>query len=106
MKSEETAKMTEHPSMQDPTTVAGHLAKARRRFAESEYIEKTLCTDVLLDCLNVAVRPPVRAVILEGLPQFSHGNLATLVDFTEVLDEIQLALQIDAAFDEFELSAS
>ncbi len=91
----------------DPTTVAGLVASARARLLDIEdggkYLEKSLCTDVLLDCLNVAVRPPVQKVILGRLPEFSHGNLTRAEDFAVVLDEIQLALQVDAAFDDFDL---
>lgn len=101
--------MQQQPStpQQDPTTVAGLVASARARLLDAdgqgEYLAKALCTDVLLDCLNVAVRPPVQKVILERLPEFSHGNLTTAEDFGVVLDEIQLALQVDAAFDDCDL---
>ena len=94
------------PAKQDPTTVAGLVASARHRLLndDKQYLEKTVCTDVLLDCLNVAVRPPVQQVILGRLPEFSHGNLATAEDFSAVLDEIQLALQVDAAFDDYDVT--
>lgn len=106
--------MQSTPAGQDPTTVAGIVANARARFLsdqaggatypeKAEYLEKTICTDVLLDCLNVAVREPVRKAILRGLPEFSHGNLTRAADFSAVLDEIHLALQVDAAFDDYEV---
>lgn len=98
--------MQSTPARQDPTTVAGLVASARHRLLDDDtgkYLEKTVCTDVLLDCLNVAVRPPVRNAILRRLPEFSHGNLTRAEDFSAVLDEIHLALQVDAAFDDYEV---
>lgn len=92
---------------QDPTTVAGLVASARARLLDlderEKYLSKAVCVDVLLDCLNVAVRPPVQKAILGRLPEFSHGNLTTADDFSAVLDEIHLALQVDAAFDDYDL---
>ncbi len=85
------------------STVAGCVADARSSSAGDAYLSQTHCVDWLLDCYNAAVRPSVRAVLLEKLSEFSHVNLLTAADFFGALDQVQLALQVDAAFDHLEV---
>lgn len=85
------------------STVASCLADARSSTAADAYLSQTHCVDWLLDCYNAAVRPTVRAVLVEKLSEFSHVNLLTASAFLEALDHVQLALQVDAAFDHLEV---
>jgi hypothetical protein len=85
------------------STVAGCVADARSSAGDDAYLSQTHCVDWLLDCYNAAVRPSVRAVLVEKLTEFSHVNLLTATEFTGALDHVQLALQVDAAFDHLEI---
>ena len=62
--------------------------------------------DWLLDCFNASVRPSVRGVVGEMLTRIAFVNLVTARDFAEMLDHVQLALQVDAAFDHLEIGAA
>lgn len=81
-------------------TVAATIATARDRIEGEDYVPVAECVDTLLDCFNAAVRPDVKSVVQEILPSFSVGNVRRASDFSAALDEIQVALQVDAAFDE------
>ncbi len=85
------------------SAVAGCLADARSSAASDAYISQAHCIDWLLDCYNAAVRRPVRAVLVEKLQEFGHVNLVTAAEFFCALDLVQLALQVDAAFDHLEI---
>lgn len=85
---------TPHP------TVAGTIATARARLDGEAFVPVAECVDTLLDCFNAAVRPDVKLVVEKILPDFSIGNTRKASDFAAALDEIQVALQVDAAFDE------
>lgn len=87
-------------------TVAGLLARARLELADEQYIARGVATDWLLDLLNAALRPPVRRVVLSALADFSHRNMAPAPEFFGALDRIQIALQVDAAYDEVELEVA
>ena len=87
-------------------TVAGHVADARAKLSNDAYVAQSDCVDWLLDCLNVAVRSAVRAVIVERLNDIRHLNIVAGTDMASALDHIQMALQVDAAFDHLELGAA
>lgn len=81
-------------------TVAATIATARGRIDGEDYVAVSDCVDTLLDCFNAAVRPDVKDIVQQILPSFSVGNVRKASDFSAALDEIQVALQVDAAFDE------
>ncbi len=81
-------------------TLASLIADARSYAAGEEYVPVVYCTDVLLDCWNAADRPSVQGVIGSLLPDFTNGNIRKRVDFVDALDQIEMALDTDAAFDE------
>lgn len=97
--------MSAETSSQVSPTVAGCVAAARSHSSNEAYLAQADCIDWLLDCWNAAVRPAVKAVVAELLSEFRHVNLVTAADFTRALDHVQLALQVDAAFDHLELHA-
>lgn len=97
--------MSAESSSKVSPTVAGCVAEARTKTGSGAYLAQVDCIDWLLDCWNAAVRPAVRAVVEELLSEFRHVNLVTADDFARALDHVQLALQVDAAFDHLELSA-
>ncbi len=86
-------------------TVAALLGAARLELAGEQYIPRGVATDWLLDLLNAAVRPSVKRVILLTLEDFCHRNMSPAAEFFEALDRVQIALQVDAAYDDFELEA-
>ncbi len=88
------------PKNSQPATVAATIATARDRIDGEDYVPVADCLDTLLDCFNAAVRPDVKDVVKTILPSFSVGNVRKVSDFSAALDEIQVALQVDAAFDE------
>ncbi len=90
------------PSSAYPT-VAATIEQARDRIDGEDYVPVADCVDTLLDCFNAAVRPDVKDVVQHILPAFSNGNVRKAEDFSAALDEIQVALQVDAAFDEVDL---
>ncbi len=101
-----TASPNPSPNPATPTTtVAGTIAAARNQIAGTQYIAVADCVDYLLDCRNAAVRPDVKGVITNLLPDFINGNLRPTQSFEEALDQIQMVLQVDAVFDEQLLDA-
>ncbi len=84
-------------------TVATCVAQARTEVAEERFVAQAECVDVLLDCLNAAVRPVVRDFITEALSAIASVRLVRAEEFVASLDQIQMALQVDAAFDHLEL---
>lgn len=88
------------------TTVASTIATARNRINGEDFVAVADCVDTLLDCFNAAVRPDVKDVVQNLLPEFTTGNVRKAADFKAALDEIQLALQVDAAFDEVDVAES
>ena len=92
--------MTSIPNS-DP--IATTIASARADIHGAEYVPVADCVDWLLDCLNVAARPDVKDVIIRILPDFTSGNLRQRSDFEQALNEVELALEVDAAFDSFGL---
>ena len=86
-------------------TVARCVVDARSSIPSGQFLSQTHCVDWLLDCYNAAVRPSVRAVITEKLAEISHVGLVAVAAFTQMLDHIQLALQVDAAFDHLEIGS-
>ncbi len=90
----------------DAPTVASCVADARSASAGSDYLSQAHCVDWLLDCFNAAVRPSVRHVVAEMLGDISAVTLVPAPVFDDMLDLVQLALQVDAAFDHLELGAA
>lgn len=86
-------------------TVAGYVADARTKTSNEAYLAQADCIDWLLDCWNAAVRPAVRSVVGEILAEFRHVSLVTSRDFDRALDHIQMALQVDAAFDHLQVGS-
>jgi hypothetical protein len=87
-------------------TVAGIIADARAATVGVPFLPQGTTVDVLLDCLNAAVRPSVKRVILDSLADFGHRNMSPTGEFIECLDRIQVALQVDAAFDDLALDGT
>lgn len=86
--------------------VAGYLATARTAIAGEQILGQSRCIDWLLDCLNAARRPGVRAAICEAIDSIADVRALTAKDFRHTLDHIQLALEVDTAFDHLDLSSS
>lgn len=85
------------------TPVAQEVAVARAAMAGEQIVTRSRCVDWLLDCLNAAKRPTVRAIVLEELTALSQARILRTSDFEQSLDAIQLALQVDEVFDHFQL---
>lgn len=83
----------------EQTTIFATISAARAEINGTEYVPVADCVDWLLDCHNAAERPVVRDVVITLLPQFSNGNLRTTDEFAHALDQIELALAVDGAFD-------
>lgn len=83
------------------TIIATTIASARAEIDGEAYVPVSDCVDWLLDCLNVAERPDVKNVIVKILPEFTNGSLRTTESFMRALDDVEMALQVDAVFDEF-----
>lgn len=83
----------------ESTKIIATIAAARAEMDGNEYVPVADCVDWLLDCHNAAERPVVRDVVVDLLPLFSNGNLRKADDFSEALDQIELALTVDAAFE-------
>jgi hypothetical protein len=86
------------------TNVTEQVAEARSAVAEHQYLDQSRCVDLLLDCLNAAIRPTVRSIIEGSLSGMAHVRLVAGDEFRASLDEIQLAAQVDAIFDDLELN--
>ncbi len=97
--------MIDQPQFNPPATesVATCVARARLDVAGERFVSQSSCVDALLDCLNAAVRPTVEVFIIEALQAVAHLRLVKVAEFVAALDEIQMALQVDAAFDHLEL---
>jgi hypothetical protein len=87
-----------------PAPVTRYVAKARAATAGDQILGQSRCVDWLLDCLNAARRPGVRAVICEAIASISQARALTANDFRKALDDIQLAVQVDTAFDHLDLN--
>lgn len=83
----------------ETTKIIATIAAARAEIDGNEYVPVADCVDWLLDCHNAAERPVVKDVVITLLPKFSNGNLRTADDITEALDQIELALSVDSAFE-------
>lgn len=83
----------------EATNIIATLTAARAEINGNEYVPVADCVDWLLDCHNAAERPVVRDVVVTLIPQFSNGNLRTADEFSDALDQIELALAVDGAFD-------
>ena len=83
----------------ETTKIIATITAARAEITGSEFVPVADCVDWLLDCHNAAERPVVRDVVVTLLPQFSNGNLRTTDEFSDALDQIELALTVDGAFD-------
>lgn len=86
-------------------SVATWVSAARIATDGQQLVAQVDCVDWLLDCLNACVRPSVGAIIEQHLTAIAHITVVRAADFVRALDEIQLALQVDAAFDHLELGA-
>ncbi len=84
-------------------TVAGCIREAREVAGQQAYLSQSACVDVLLDCLQASVRRSVRAIIEHQLQILISRGLVTAAEFNDMLDHVQLALQVDAAFDHLEI---
>ncbi len=89
----------------EATKIIATLTAARAEINGTEYVPVADCVDWLLDCHNAAERPVVRDVVVTLLPQFSNGNLRSTDEFSEALDQIELALAVDGAFEGTSLEA-
>jgi hypothetical protein len=89
-----------------PAPVTRSIATARAAIAGEQILGQSRCVDWLLDCLNAARRPGVRTVICEAIASMSEVRALTAADFRVALDSIQLAVQVDAAFDHLDLAQS
>lgn len=85
--------------------VTAWVASARADVADEPILDRDRCVDWLLDCLNAARRPTVRAIICNMLAAVAGANTVTGADFQLALDEVDLALQVDAAFDHLDLGS-
>ncbi len=85
-------------------TVASHLAAGRSKAATETNLSQAHCVDVLLDCMNAAVRVTVKEVVADVLTRIAHVNLVTAEEFRDMLDLVQMALAVDAAFDHLDLT--
>ena len=83
----------------EATKINATLTAARAEITGNDYVPVADCVDWLLDCHNAAERPVVRDVVITLLPQFSNGNLRTTDEFNDALDQIELALAVDGAFE-------
>ena len=83
----------------ETTKIIATIAAARAEINGNEYVPVSDCVDWLLDCHNAAERPIVKDVVVTLLPKFSNGNLRTADDITGALDQIELALSVDSAFE-------
>lgn len=86
------------------TPVGRNLVAARSAIAGEQILGQARCVDWLLDCLNAARRPGVRSAICEAIESIAHARALTASDFRLALDGIQLALEVDTAFDHLDLS--
>ncbi|MDH3681448.1 MAG: hypothetical protein OEV40_16035 [Acidimicrobiia bacterium] len=86
--------------------VSAWVASARADVANEQVLDQSRCVDWLLDCLNAARRPTVRAIICEALAGLSQARTVAGAEFRLALDHVDLALQVDAAFDHLDLTAS
>lgn len=84
-------------------SIVGAVALARSSAGNDQYLTQSRCVDWLLDCLNAAVRPAVRRLIMQQLSAMLHLNLVLGSEFQACLDQILLAAQVDAAYDQLEL---
>ena len=87
-------------------TVASHVAGVRTKMPSGAHLPQSYCVDWLLDCLSAAVRPAVRAILVEKLNAVRHLSVVVASEFSETVDHVQLALQVDAVFDHLELDAA
>lgn len=83
----------------ETTKITATITAARAEINGSEYVPVADCVDWLLDCHNAAERPVVRDIVVTLLPKFSNGNLRSTDEFQEALDQIELALAVDSAFE-------
>lgn len=83
----------------EKTNIIATISAARAEINGTEYVPVADCVDWLLDCHNAAERPVVKDVVVTLLPQFSNGNLRTTDEFAQALDQIEIALAVDGAFD-------
>ncbi len=94
--------MTTQPT--DPATVTRYLDEARLATVGHQILGQARCVDWLLDCLNAARRPGVRDAICGALAAIADARALTATDFRKSLDDIQLAVEVDTAFDHLDLS--
>jgi len=83
----------------EATKITATLTAARAEINGNQFVPVADCVDWLLDCHNAAERPVVRDLVVTLLPKFSNGNLRTTNEFSEALDQIELALAVDSAFE-------
>lgn len=83
----------------EATTIIATISAARAEINGTDYVPVADCVDWLLDCHNAAERPVVKDVVTTLLPHFSNGNLRTTDEFEQALDQIELALAVDGAFE-------
>ena len=83
----------------EATTIIATISAARAEISGTEFVPVADCVDWLLDCHNAAERPVVKDLVTTLLPRFSNGNLRTTDEFAQALDQIELALAVDSAFD-------
>lgn len=84
----------------------GRLATARAGAGDEPYLTQSRCVDWLLDCRGVCALPSLRSVIDNALGEIGHIGVVSGRYFRSVLDEIELALAVEAAFDPLELKAA
>lgn len=90
----------------EETKIIATITAARAEINGNEYIPVADCVDWLLDCHNAAERPIVKDVVVTLLPKFSNGNLRTADDISAALDQIELSLAVDEAFEGSSLETS
>lgn len=90
----------------ETTKIIATIAAAREEINGNEYVPVASCVDWLLDCHNAAERPIVKDVVVTLLPKFSNGNLRTADDISAALDQIELSLAVDEAFEGSSLQTS
>jgi hypothetical protein len=90
----------------ESTKIIATIAAARAEINGNEFVPVADCVDWLLDCHNAAERPIVKNAVVTLLPQFSNGNLRTADDITRALDQIELTLAVDEAFEGSSLEIS
>lgn len=100
--------LTEMNQLDDPagSGLVDCIREIHTAIEGAKYLSRAACVDWLLDLLNSAGRTSVKEMIRDQLVIFSSGNLTTAEMFVTALDLIELAVEVDSAFDPLDLDES